>query len=582
MLINYSTTEFLKSPTFLIILILVGLLILLVLFLILFRFVVLPNKLRKNVHELERRFDYLQALLNGQDVQCVKRLEIISRTNLLYSEKYSDYNKRLKDIRNRYYIVSQDSMNNLRDLMLAKKYKSSKEAYLQAKTTVADFEEKLNKFSDELMSVIKPEEDAKQLILNPKDKYRNIKNQYHEMEDELDFLNASYSKIFDAIDNQLATYDGFVESAHYEECEAMLPNLIKMINELEVDLKISPNLCASINTLIPSRLRQLKRTYNELSDDGYPLNHLMVKTFLDNSDLQINQIKARMQAFDFANIQNVIDTILSSIEKYFGEFNKEKEAKIVFDNECNSTYSDVNATEKRFIKLCNILPDITKIYQISKENLAKLEDIRSDVNNAIGVKRTLDTYIHSYSKQPYTILVKKMHELRDTNADIVEKLDEYQTFIASLKNDTEDAHNLLLAFYNRTKKAEKILHDSGLDSFQNKYVDAIAAIYSNLDTMNKTLCALPIDVDKINEIVKILNTNGETSLSKIEQDNNMMQLVEATILYANRERGRFSNVDELVNQAETLYYQADFEKAYIEAGDALRIAKSATSTEGNK
>ncbi|MBP5092089.1 MAG: hypothetical protein J6328_06000, partial [Bacilli bacterium] len=39
---------------------------------------------RKQVRELVRRFEYLHALVFGQDSQFVKRLEIIARTNLLY------------------------------------------------------------------------------------------------------------------------------------------------------------------------------------------------------------------------------------------------------------------------------------------------------------------------------------------------------------------------------------------------------------------------------------------------------------------------------------------------------------------
>ena len=49
------------------------------------------SSIKKQVRELERRYSYLDALLLGQDSQYIHRLEIISHTNLLYVEKYSEY-----------------------------------------------------------------------------------------------------------------------------------------------------------------------------------------------------------------------------------------------------------------------------------------------------------------------------------------------------------------------------------------------------------------------------------------------------------------------------------------------------------
>ena len=54
---------------------------------------------KKQVRELSRRFEYLHALLFGQDSQYIKRIENISTTNLLYVNTHVEFKKRFKDVR---------------------------------------------------------------------------------------------------------------------------------------------------------------------------------------------------------------------------------------------------------------------------------------------------------------------------------------------------------------------------------------------------------------------------------------------------------------------------------------------------
>ncbi len=82
---------------------------------------------------------------------------------------------------------------------------------------------------------------------------------------------------------------------------------------------------------------------------------------------------------------------------------------------------------------------------------------------------------------------------------------------------------------------------------------------------------MPIDVDQINSNVKELKALKEDILENgaIAQDFNVKVLAENAIIYANRERHHFSDIDDLVKQAESLYNNGDFEQSYVVAGNAL-------------
>lgn len=82
----------------------------------------------------------------------------------------------------------------------------------------------------------------------------------------------------------------------------------------------------------------------------------------------------------------------------------------------------------------------------------------------------------------------------------------------------------------------------------------------------------PIDVDNVNECVKELNEiyNQLFDNGALNQDYNMMLAAKNSILYANRDRYKLSDIDALLKQAELLYESGDFENSYITAGNALK------------
>ena len=63
---------------------------------VIYIFVLRERIYKKQIREIDRRVQFLHALLIGQDAQYVKRLEIISRTNLLYVDIHTKFLKKFK------------------------------------------------------------------------------------------------------------------------------------------------------------------------------------------------------------------------------------------------------------------------------------------------------------------------------------------------------------------------------------------------------------------------------------------------------------------------------------------------------
>jgi len=538
---------------------------------LLFKLIFEKNQLRRQIRDLDRRFQYLHALLIGQDAQYVKRLEIIARSNLLYVDIHTRFLKRFKEVRDKYDAHAQSTINNLKDLSDDKKYKILKATLVDAKDSITMYENEVNSLNNALLQVVKPEEDCRQASLSLKERLRGIKQDYYSKQSDLQLMNESFEEIFKYIDSLFGDFENFVECAQYDDANLILPKIDKILLEMRNTMGELPNLCAMVITYIPDKISSLENAYEIMQQENYPTHHLCVNVAIKEMRGQVNSLTTRIKQFDIKGVADELNNIASRIEEFFTLFEEEKQARVVFEEENETTYQTVNTIERRFIKLCNTIPEVGKVYIINDEHQGKINSIQNDINKLGALKRSLDTFIHSSTKQPYSLLVGKMHELTDASNTVILAMDDFSKYLSSLKIDSESAYRLVFDFFYKTKLAEHKVNEMGMQIMNDKYAEEFDRVYELLNDVNSLLLVAPINVDKVNENVKELHDieNDIIDNGAIDQDRNMMTLAENAIVYANRDRHHLSDINDLVSQAETLFNSGDFEKSYRIAGDTL-------------
>ena len=192
------------------------------------------------------------------------------------------------------------------------------------------------------------------------------------------------------------------------------------------------------------------------------------------------------------------------------------------------------------------------------------------VNKAGATKRSLDTFIHSVTKQPYTILVEKMNLLNDESNSTSQAIDDFDRYLLSLKNDSEVAFNSVSTFDTKMKDAEYYLRLMDIPALNKKYQPDIDRCYDLLNQIYTKLNSLPIDVALINQLENELNQVGESVFNSTKEDYQQMLMANGSILFANRDRRHLGEMDATLKQAEGFYFSGEFKKAYDETNAVLK------------
>lgn len=540
---------------------------------VIYKFVIEKNNMRRQIAELDRRFEYLHALLIGQDAQYVRRLEIIARTNLIYIEIHTKFLKKFKEVRDKHDAKAQSTINHLKDLRDEKglNAKRLKEEIIDAKALIDAFDREVNDLNSELLSVVKPEEDCRQISLTHKERFRRIKQEYFAKQNNLSLVSESFEQTFGLIDSLFDQFDKLVECANYDDANLMLPKIDKILDEISNDMSKLPNLCTMVTTYIPDKISSLENAFEIMQRDHFPLEHLCVKSAIREMKDEVNVYTTKIKRFDLKNVDEELNNIVSRIDEFITLFDDEKKARQEFESNNESIYSMVTTIERRFIKLCNTIPEVQKIYVVNEVQQTNINNIHNSINRLGALKRSLDTYIHSATKQPYSMLVSKMRELKTASDEVIASMDDFMKYIASLKNDSEEAFKHIYEGFYKVKEIERTLRKIDIEKIDAKYHEIVEQYYEYLKEVNVLLKTKPINVEKINndivEMTKIENEYFGKGL--IGSTYNMMVLATNSIVYANRDRGNFADINDLINQAENMYYEGEFEQSYRVSGSSL-------------
>ncbi len=549
---------------------------------LLYFFVFSRNSYKKQLKEFERKYSYLDALLIGQDSQYIHRLEIISRTNLLFVDKHSEYSRRFKQILDGDDKFCESMIKQLRALIANKQYKNIKAVISDTRAAIATFEENANQLDQELYSIIKPEEEARHTVLKLKEDYRRVKQIFYANSNDLELIASSFTRVFEKLDSYFTNFETAIESGEYEEANSLVKVIEKVIVSVDKILAEAPNLCILLEKIVPEKISALQNEYEGVEKQGVPLFNLSFRKKLDDWNNRLVVLRNQMVNLRITGVRTELDNIQNEIEAFRSSLGQEIDDKDDFNLNCDDIYQKVVNLEKVFVKICSILPEVREYYIVSEEQENQIKKLGESINQLGNAKRTLDNFIHSATKQPYSLLKIKLDELKHDYDIANEGVNDFKAYLDSLKTSSEDAYTMIFVYYYHCKQIEKMLREMDIPSFSEKCEPEIENCYTLLNEIDIVIKQKPINVAAVNDMVEQLKNVANSFFDEVENKYREQQLAESAIVYANRDRSHQSNVHQQLSILENLFFEGEFAKVYHDATNIYKRVHAEENDDSKK
>lgn len=538
-----------------------GLVALTLVIVVLSKFAFVGRKNKKILNSLSIKYSYVQGLLFGEDLNYIRRIEAISDINLLMRPHFEDFYVRFEKLRDDDDKAAGRAIQMLNEALSAGN-KEFKLILAEQRAIILDYERKVMALNKDLVNMIKPEAEIREDSVADKEKLRNIKYAYAEQEKDLELLASSFDKIFRQLDILFKEYDDALNGAYYDEARTYLERIRAFNTQLEKAVEVLPLLVIKTTVLIPEKIAALQSAYDSALEKNIPLHHLRVNQEIENFEEKLAQIKEQLVRFETKGVENTLNSISAKITNLETNFDLETSKQRDFTAQYDSTYMRVNDLEQQYIRLVNRMPQIKDFYIINPEYEKKLESAKTLVNTMMTVKRTLDSFLHSATKQPYSVLVEKVNQLEHESIKVNEVLKDFQQHIESLRFIVEDGHAICRILFTRFKELEITLRNINVDTYTQQFDEDFASGYTMISDINILVRQRPIEVTRVEVLTNELRKLASRLEDTIMEDVKYAELAEEAIVNLNFYRSQFSELHARLKDEEQRFLSGQFQTTY--------------------
>ncbi len=473
---------------------------------------------------------------------------------------YNDWKNRLNEIKN-------TEIPKITDMLLDADYSVSKMDYKNALYKIAKLEMQLYKVrqsTDELLDEIKEittsEERNRAIITKLKANYRELYQKYNDSKSEYGDVANSVNLQFENIAKRFEDFERVMENNEYTEVTAIIKAIDEMLKHMTVVVEEVPVIILMADSILPKRIKEASETYSAMLKSGYPLDYLNVEYNINEANKKISDIKDRAKVLNLEDSLFELKILLEYFDGLFNDFEKEKNER--------KAYEDASSAFKiRLEKMQNLLKDIFKqiddiktVYNLSPDDMQLLNEVNTQMQILSDDYKTLidhtgnNTFAFSKLTKEIELLVNRLILLED-------KLDTSLNVIGSMKEDEVRARQQLEEIKSILKDAKHKIREYNFPVIPQTY-------YVELNEANEAIKEIVKELDKKPITISVLNTRVDTArdlvlklYSRTKDLIKTARFSEMAIVYGNRYRSSYEEIDKHLNSSEVLFNRGEYTKS---------------------
>ena len=516
----------------------------------------IANSYRKRIQELEVAKNIVASTPVSLELS---KVEPIIKNDKM-EEKYSDWQERFTDLREHHLTRIDDMLIDL-DIYIDKKdYKTC--TYRLAKTEMEIY--KAREVADSLLEEIKEitlsEEKYRAIVIKLKTKYRELNKDFHDHKQMYDEMQEAVELQLENIERRFLDFEKVMEKNEYSEVVHIVKALDNMIEHMSIVVKEVPDLLLMAKQVIPNRMKEVREIYDDMVRHGFPLEYLNITYNLEESQKNIGTILDKVRVLNLEDCMFELKTMLDYFDSLFVDFEKERLSRKVYEELEKDFAKKLDKTNKVVLEIYNQLDDIKSMYDLNDEDV----EIIHTVNKILVIIN--DDYKKTLAKveaksSPYSMVHKEIEELVGRLKEMEEDLDKALKSLGNMYDDEVRAREQLDEIQTFLKQCKNKMRSYKLPIITDMYFVQLAEANEAILEVIKELERKPI-------VIKTLNTRVDTArdlVLKLYNTTNEMiktaQLAEMAIVYGNRYRAYYDDVDAGLSDAEELFFKGDYKKA---------------------
>lgn len=501
----------------------------------------------------------------------LSKVEAIIKNETM-EEKYNSWKEQFENIKNNKLATIDDMIIDLDIFVDKKDYKSCITRIAKTELELCKIEEEANSLLDEIKDITSSDEKYRTMVTKLKTKYRNLNKEFIDHKQLYDSMQEGITLQLENIEKRFLEFEVAMEKNEYSEVVHIVKALDTMINHIEVIIKEVPDILLMIQQVIPSRVKEIEYSSKEMIDQGYSLEYLNIDYNIDEIKKNCESILDKVRVLNLENCMFDLTTMLEYLDSLFIDFEKERLSKKVFE-EMNKDFSKKITNSNKLVGDVYLqLDDIKKMYDLKEEDIEIINKVNKDLVVINDDYKKLLSRAEAKTS-PYSVLHKDIEFLANRLRDLDEELDKSLKSLGNMYEDEVRAREQLDEIQRFLKLCKMKMRTYKLPIITDNYfvqlAEANEAIFEVINELEKkpiVIKTLNIRVDTARDLVlKLYNTTNDMVRTA--------ELTERAVIYGNRYRESYAEVDSGIREAEQKFYKGKYKEAFDTVIKAISVVE---------
>jgi len=513
------------------------------------------SNFKKKVDGLYVRFNTVKtvpiAFKLSKAQAMAKRNEETSASVEEYYKEYEQTEKHIDEI--------QEMLNNLDDSISARDYKAAQDQIKQVDDNIKECEEKIKKIDEFLNEFSNKEDKQREFSVELKEKYRVVKNTINENANILSIAFSGFEDKLAICEDLFASSEEWMYASDYIAAQEDLKKIDELLDEIKSNANAVPKCIKDTKGVLPVMLDEAKREYALTKQRGVYVDHLCIDEKLAKIEETLNEDLRKLVTGQTDGIRDNC----SDAKKVLNDLIEALAAE-------NRSYKEAKETSDKVFEHNNDLQKVENYVRIAYDKDSErfgLEDLRPILKEK---RNNITKYSQRYQQiqedlasclKPSSEILVDAEKLCDEIEVDKKELYSYKTIIDKSTDGETRATSQLTKLQLVISEVENKLAEYHLPAISSSYNQDLIKSREYVRVLRELINEVPIDVDKLNVSLDEAIDFIYKFYNNVNNIVGMAIMVENAIVFGNKYRSTYPEVDRELSKAEFQYLNGEYTKA---------------------
>ena len=513
------------------------------------------SNLKKDIGDLNVRFNAVKtvplAFKLSKAQAMAKRNNDTAEEVKVYYEKYEEAQRHIDQI--------SDMLETIEDDVSSRKYRDAKSALKIALENIEDSEKEVADIDKFLEKFQEEENDQRDTSSRLKEQFRDLKLYVSQNSNNLSIAFDGIKKKIEKVEDLFSSSEEYMYINDYADSwDCLLKIKDSMVDIRDCVLKI-PSLIKDTKGVIPALIDEANRKYALTRQRGVYTKHL-------NIDERLNEVSSSVsedvKVLSEGNLGNVEANAISQKERLntlLGELD--------YENKCYGEVKNIGDTiTKSLNELASLHNYVSGAYKKDKERFG-IENIDAYIKESEEHLAFLKADYIAFNEDladnnmPSSELLKQGNTILEKAKLDIEKLSSYKASFDKNTSDEKRAKTQLMKLQVVLNEVEVKVLEYHLPTIANSYHDDLLASKQRIEKIKNLLAAVPINIEELNTTLDEAIDFIYKFYNNVNNIVGMAIMVENAIVFGNKYRSTYPEVERDLSKAEFSYLNGEYTKA---------------------